>query len=294
MADERPGTALRRHIATGDVLIAPGAADALSARLIEQSGFRALYATGAGIANSLLGLPDIGLATMTELVDQIRRMAAATTIPIIADADTGFGNVVNTHRAVQEYERAGVAGIQLEDQLFPKRCGHFDGKELIPASEMIDKIRAACAARRDPDTVIIARTDAIAVEGLSSAIERGNAYAAAGADVVFIEAPRTIEDIRTLPGLINAPMLFNMTEGAKTPLISAADLGAMGYRVVIYPNSALRASMLAVRTVLEALHADGTTQGVIGQLETWERRQQLVDLDGYDALERRFTTSPDR
>lgn len=281
---------LRRRIASGDILIAPGAADAMSARLIEQTGFEALYATGAGIANSMLGLPDIGLATMTELVEQIRRMAAVTSIPIIADADTGFGNVVNVHRAVQEYERAGVAGIQLEDQVFPKRCGHFDGKEIVPTHEMQDKIRSACAARLNPDTVIIARTDAIAVEGLDAAIERGNAYAAAGADVVFIEAPRAVEDIARLPALINAPMLFNMTEGAKTPLISAPDLGAMGYRIVIYPNAALRAAMLAVRRVLEALHADGTTGGVIDQLETWEQRQALVDLAGYDALERRFTT----
>lgn len=283
---------LRSRLRQPEILIVPGAADALTARLIEQAGFGAVYATGAGISNSLLGVPDLGLATMTEIVDQTRRMTGAIGIPLIADADTGYGNPVNVARTIREMERAGVAGIQLEDQVAPKKCGHFSGKDVVPAGEMVRKIQAACFARENADTVIIARTDAIATGGLDEAIRRGRLYAEAGADVIFVEAPRTLDDIARVPKEIDAPLLFNMTEGALTPNVSAAELQAMGYRVVIFPNAALRVAMFAVRTMLDELRTSGTTAGVLDRMETWENRQRAVGLPDYQQLEQRFVEPP--
>lgn len=282
---------LRGRISAGTgILVVPGAYDALSARLIEQAGFEAIYATGAGISNAQLGLPDLGLATMTEIVEQVRRMAGATELPLICDADTGYGNPLNVRRAVRELEHAGAAAIQLEDQVSPKRCGHFAGKEVIPAEEMVQKLRAAVDARRTPETLLIARTDSIATDGFDEAVRRGRLYAAAGADVVFIEAPESVEQLRALPPLIDAPLLINMTEGGKTPLLPAAELDAMGYRIAIFPNAALRSAMKAVRETLETLLAAGTTSGILDRLETWEARQQAVGLPEYEQLEARYVT----
>jgi methylisocitrate lyase len=284
--------ALRRRLEQPEILVVPGAVDALNARLIEQAGFDAVYATGAGISNSLLGLPDLGLATMTEIVEQARRMTGAISIPLIADADTGYGNPLNVVRTVREMERAGVAGIQIEDQVSPKKCGHFSGKQVVPAGEMVQKIRAAVYARQNPDTLIVARTDAIATAGLDEAIRRGRSYAEAGADIVFVEAPRSLEEIARIPKEIDAPVLFNMTEGALTPMISAGELQDMGYRAVIFPNAALRVAMLAVRTMLAELHAAGTTAAALDRMETWANRQQAVGLPEYEQLEQRFVESP--
>lgn len=281
---------LRARLRTGGLLVVPGAYDALSARLIEQAGFEAVYATGAGISNALLGLPDLGLATMTEIVEQVRRMAAAIDLPLICDADTGYGNPLNVQRAVRELERAGASAIQLEDQVSPKRCGHFSGKEVIPAEEMVQKLRAAFEARSNPDTLLIARTDSIATDGFDEAVRRGRLYAEAGADILFIEAPETPAQLRDLPALFDAPLLVNMTEDGKTPLRSAAELESLGYRIVIFPNAALRSAMLAVRETLEALRAAGTTAGVLDRLESWEARQQAVGLLEYQQLEARFVT----
>jgi 2,3-dimethylmalate lyase len=284
--------ALRRRIEQNEILVVPGAADALTARLIEQAGFEAVYATGAGISNSMLGLPDLGLATMTEIVDQVRRMTAAIGIPLIADADTGYGNPVNTYRTIREFERAGIAGIQLEDQVSPKRCGHFSGKDVVATEEMVRKIHAARDARQNPDTLIIARTDSIATAGIDEAIARGRAFASAGADIVFVEAPRSVEELQRIPREIDAPLLVNMTEGGATPLLSAAELQAMGYRIAIFPNAALRVSMFAVRSMLGELRQAGTTARVLDQMMTWQDRQGAVGLPEFAELEDRYVRQP--
>ena len=287
-AASSPGGRLRRLLAGPGPLVLPGCSDALTARLAVRAGFEAVYATGAGIANALLGLPDVGLTTMTEMVDQVARIASAVDVPVVADIDTGFGNALNARRAVVEVERAGAAAVQIEDQVFPKRCGHFDGKEVVPLSEMLAKIRAAQDARRDPALVIIARTDALAVDGFEAAVERGRAFAGAGADLVFVEAPGTLEQLAALPGLIPAPLVANMVEGGRTPLASAAELGAMGYRVVLFANTALRAGALAVRDALAELRATGDSRGLADRLLSWEDRQDLVGLPEIEALEMRY------
>jgi len=283
---------LRRRLQQDDILVVPGAADAVTARLIEQAGFEAVYATGAGISNTLLGLPDLGLATMTEIVEQVRRMTAAINIPLIADADTGYGNPVNVYRTVREFERAGIAGIQLEDQVSPKRCGHFSGKDVIPAEEMIRKIHAACDARQNPETVIIARTDAIATSGFDDAIARGRAFAEAGVDIVFVEAPRSVEELQRIPKDIDAPLLVNMTEGGVTPLLSAPELQAMGYRIAIFPNADLRVSMFAVRSMLGELRQAGTTANMLDRMMSWQDRQSAVGLPEFGELEERYVRQP--
>lgn len=268
----------------------PGCADALTARIAADLGFEAVYATGAGISNAMLGLPDVGLATLTEVVEQVRRMCDAVDVPVVADMDTGHGNALNARRALRSLESAGVAAVQIEDQTFPKRCGHFDGKEVVPVDEMLAKLRAVLEARRDPATVIIARTDALAVEGVEAAVERANAYADAGADLLFIEAPPTVELLATLPGRVRAPLLANMVEGGLTPLLDADELGAMGYRVVLFANTALRAAMLAVQSTLRRLRMDGGSARMIDWLIGWEERQRLVGKPEVDGLEKRYAT----
>lgn len=268
----------------------PGCADALTARIAADLGFEAVYATGAGISNAMLGLPDVGLATLTEVVEQVRRMCDAVDVPVVADMDTGHGNALNARRALRFLESAGVAAVQIEDQTFPKRCGHFDGKEVVPVDEMLAKLRAVLEARRDPATVIIARTDALAVEGVEAAVERANAYADAGADLLFIEAPPTVELLATLPGRVRAPLLANMVEGGLTPLLDADELGAMGYRVVLFANTALRAAMLAVQSTLRRLRMDGGSARMIDWLIGWEERQRLVGKPEVDGLEKRYAT----
>jgi methylisocitrate lyase len=279
---------LRARLAQSRILVVPGAFDALTARTIEQAGFEAVYATGAGFANAALAVPDLGLTSMSEVVEHTRRLVDAVDIPVIVDADTGYGNALNVLRTVRELERAGAAAIQIEDQVSPKRCGHFEGKEIVSVGEMVSKIAAAIHARGDPDLVIIARTDALAIEGLDETIARARAYAQAGADVIFVEAPRTMDELRVLPGSIAAPLLANMVEGGKTPLLGADELEALGYRVVIFANTALRVAVKAVQDALRELRATGSTRALIERMVGWEERQELVGLPAYQALERRF------
>jgi 2-methylisocitrate lyase-like PEP mutase family enzyme len=267
-------------------MVVPGAADALTARIIEQAGFEAVYATGAGFANASLGVPDIGLPTMSEVVQHAQRMADALTVPLIVDADTGYGNAINVLRTVRDLERAGVAAIQIEDQVSPKRCGHFEGKDVVPVGEMASKLSAAVYARRE--ALIIARTDARAVEGLASAIDRGRAYRQAGADVIFVEAPQTVDELREVAQAIDAPLLANMVEGGKTPLLSAAELEQLGFGIALFANTALRVSVRAVTEAMHSLRREGSSQGLLDQMVSWDERQRLVGLSDYQALERRF------
>ena len=286
--DATPGERLRALLARPEPLVLPGCSDALTARLAVGAGFEAVYATGAGIANTMLGVPDVGLTTMTELVDQVARIAAAVDVPVVADIDTGFGNAINARRAIVEFERAGVAAIQIEDQVFPKRCGHFSGTEIIPLAEMVAKLHAVLDARRDPALVVIARTDALAVDGFEAAIERGRAFAEAGADIVFIEAPVELDQLAAMPGRVGAPLVANVVEGGRTPLLGANELGAMGYRIVIFANTAMRVGARAIHDALAELRATGDSRALQDRMLSWEDRQALVGLPEIEALEARY------
>ncbi len=287
-------TRLRALLAQPQILIAPGAADALTARLIQEAGFAAVYATGAGIANTQFALPDIGLVSSTEMLQQIQRIVNAAPVPVLADADTGYGNPLNVMRTVREYEHAGVAGIQLEDQVSPKKCGHFDGKEVIPAEEMAQKLRAAVAARQDPDLVLVARTDALAIHGFEQALARARLYAENGADVIFLEALRTRDQIERAPREVPCPLLFNLTEGAKSPLLTADELQDLGYRIVIYPNTAMRVAIHAVQHALATLHAERSSQALVPHMVNWDERQRIVRLPEYQQLDQQFGRAPAR
>ncbi len=277
-----------------ELTIIPGAPSALFAKLIEESGFKAVYATGAGISNMQLGWADVGLISMYEVLETVRRIVDATNLPVIADIDTGFGNPINVYRTVREFEKAGVAAIQLEDQTFPKKCGHFSGKDVISKEEMVSKIKAAKDALINDDFSIIARTDAIAVHGLGDAIDRGNAYLEAGADILFIEAPLSIEQIGEIPKHFqNTPLIANMVEGGKTPLISREDLEKMGYQIALYANAPMRAAIKAVENVLAHLHEVGTTKDILNDLITMERRNQLTKLPFIKELEKKYKVRDD-
>ncbi len=280
-----PGARLRQRLHRGQILIAPGASDAITARVIEEAGGEVVYFTGAGFANSQFGVPDLGLVTMSETVSQVQRVTDAVSIPVVADADTGYGGVHNVMRTVRALERAGVAAIQIEDQSVPKRCGHFDRKEVVTTAEMIARIHAACEARRDPSLVIIARTDAREVEGLTSALDRARAYAQAGADVLFVEAPRSLDEVRAIPTSVPVPTILNLVEGGHTPLVVASELEKMGYRMVIYANTALRVAAKAVQDAMQQLLLAGTSEGLEDRMLTWDERQTLVRLAQYEALE---------
>jgi 2-methylisocitrate lyase-like PEP mutase family enzyme len=273
--------------------MAPGAYDALSARLIEQAGFDVVYMTGFGTTASLIGRPDVGLLSGAEMVDNARRIVSAVDVPVIADADTGYGNAINVVRTVQLYEQAGVAGIQLEDQVMPKKCGHMSGKALIGADEMVGKLRAAVAARTDPDLVLIARTDAVAVEGLDAAIERARAFAEAGADVLFVEAPTSEDDIarvaEELAGV--APLVFNWAEGGRTPPLSLERIAELGFSLVIYPIGTLLAATAGIRSLLATLRTEGTPVSALDAVPTFEQFTDLIGLPEIQTLEQRFTGS---
>jgi carboxyvinyl-carboxyphosphonate phosphorylmutase len=272
-------------------LLAPGAYDALSARLIEAAGFPVVYMTGFGTAAGRLGRPDVGLLGMSEMVDNARRIVEAVEVPVIADADTGYGNPINVVRTVHEYERAGVAAIHIEDQLAPKKCGHMEGKQLIPCEEMVQKIRAAVAARRSPEFLLIARTDARAVEGLDAALDRARRYREAGADVLFVEAPQTGDEIRAVADAFpDVPLLFNWAEGGKTPPIGYQELRALGYRIVIFPISALLAATRAMQAVLARIRADGTPADVLADLPRFGEFLDFIGLPEIQALEQRFSS----
>ncbi|MGN6571493.1 MAG: isocitrate lyase/PEP mutase family protein [Pseudolabrys sp.] len=285
---ESPSRRLRGLIARRQAVLLPGAANALAARVIEDLGFEAVYVTGAGVTNTYLGMPDIGLITVTEIADHVAAMRDAVALPLIVDADTGFGNAINVGRSIRTLERAGASAIQLEDQDFPKRCGHFSGKSVIPKAEMVQKIRAAADARIDADMVIVARTDAIAVNGFEDAIDRANAYIEAGADMTFVEAPRTPEQIAAIPKL-KVPQLINIVAGGLTPMLPRADLERMGYSLVLYANAALQAAVAGMQTVLGHLKAEGSLDGVADKLAEFSERQRLVNKPHFDALEKKYT-----
>ncbi len=282
-----PRQALRQVLTTGPVVLAPGAFDALSAKIVESAGFSAVYATGGGISRSA-GYPDVGLLTLTEMVDRLRSIVEAVTIPVIGDADTGYGNAINVWRTIRAFEAAGVAALHLEDQVTPKRCGHYDGKEVVTCEEMVQKLRAALDARRDPDLLIIARTDARAPLGLEEAIRRANAYAATGADVVFVEAPQSQEELAEIARRISAPLLVNMFEGGKTPRLPLADLEAMGYRIVIIPSDLQRAGIRAMQEVAAIIRRDGDSHAVAHRLASFQDREDLVGQARIRALEVRY------
>jgi 2-methylisocitrate lyase-like PEP mutase family enzyme len=286
--DETLNRTMRREVVAGAGLLMAGAGNALAARCIEAAGFRSMLVSGAAIANSYLGMPDIGLVSVTELAAHVAAIREAVNIPILADADTGFGNAINVRRTVRLLERAGANAIMLEDQTFPKRCGHFDGKDVIPAAEMVAKLKAAVDAREDPDLMILARTDARAVEGFEAALDRARAYQAAGADFLFIEAPLTKEELLAIPRAVPGIHLCNMVIGGKTPLLPQAELAAAGYAVICYANAALQASMLAMQQVLGHLHARGSIEGVEDKLMMFAERQKLVDAERFKALEQRY------
>ena len=268
---------LRQAIQAPEILIAPGGYDALSAALIEKAAFHSMYLSGASIAYTRFGRPDIGLVSMTEVADTISVIRERTELPMIVDADTGFGNAINVQRTVKLFERVGASAIQLEDQQMPKRCGHLKGKSLVDGQDMVGKIKAAVDARNNPDTMIIARTDAIAVEGFDRALERANDYYEAGADILFIEAPENITQMQTINKIFNnkVPLLANMVEGGTTPIASAQDLQAMGYSLVIFPGAMVRAYTFMAQEFLTSLKTNGNTDNY---------RERMHDLTSLNAL----------
>jgi methylisocitrate lyase len=278
MQKQTKSARFRKLIAKGCVMM-PGVPNAAVARQVERAGFEALYISGAGMANSTAGVPDIGLLTLTEVARLAGYIANAVNIPAIVDADTGFGGAENVVRTIRELESAGLAGCHIEDQEFPKRCGHLAGKSIVDVEEMVGKIKAAVASRRDPDFFIMARTDARAIEDLKGAVKRAQAYVEAGADAIFPEALQSAGEFKTFAGEIKAPLLANMTEFGKSPLLSFKELSDLGYRMVIYPMSAFRVSMKASEAFLRDLKKQGTQSGWIDKMQT---RQELYELLDYD------------
>lgn len=274
----------------GPALVLPGVTNALGAAVAADLGFEAVYLTGAGLTNTELALPDLGFITLDEIATQVGRIRDAVDVALVVDADTGFGNALNVARCVKVLERSGANAIQIEDQAYPKRCGHFSGKSVVPLEEMAAKVRAAVDARRSDDFLVIARTDALAVTGMDDVRRRVQAFAEAGADVIFVEALSTREEIEDLPAHVPLPLMINMVEGGRTPLLETAELEALGYRVVLYANSAMRAALRATQRVLGALRTTGSTTSVADEIISWEERQRLVGKDTTDELERRYTT----
>jgi 2,3-dimethylmalate lyase len=282
---------LRELLSSGRPVLAPGVYDALGARLVEEAGFSAVYMTGFGTAASRLGRPDVGLLTMTEMVDNARAIARAVQLPLIADADTGYGNAINVVRTVQEFEQAGVAAIHLEDQVAPKRCGHLDGKQIVPMGEMLSKIRAAVAARTAPELVLVARTDAAAVEGIDGAIDRARRYRDAGADVLFVEAATSEPDIeRVASKLADVPLLFNWVEGGRTPPIPYDRLRELGFAIVIFPLTTLLTATTSMRRALGRIKDVGTPTELLEELPGFDAFTAFIGLGEIHELERRFTT----
>jgi 2-methylisocitrate lyase-like PEP mutase family enzyme len=282
---------LKEIVARRAAVQAPGTANALFARVIEDLGFEVVYVTGAGIANMHLGAPDIGLTTLTEIANTVAAIADSVSLPLIVDADTGFGNAVNMTRAVRVLERSGAAGLQIEDQVFPKKCGHFSGKDVVPLEEMVHKVKAAVDARHDQDLQIIARTDARAVEGLDRAITRAHAFIEAGADIAFVEAPLDLAELGRIAREIEAPQVVNIVFGGKTPDPGRAELAKMGFSLVLYANAALQAAVKAANEVLGALRRDGSLDRVADRLASFEERQRVVKKPDWDALEQRFRSA---
>lgn len=271
-------------------LVLPGAPNALTARIVEESGFEAVYLSGAGVANTFLGAPDIGLLGYREMLTHIEAVRDAVAIPLVVDGDTGYGNAVTVHHTVRGFEAAGANGIQLEDQKFPKKCGHFANKGTISADEMVAKIHAAVDARRDDGFIIIGRTDALATEGLDAACERAQRYLDAGADVAFVEAPRRRDAYLGIPRRLSGPAVANVVEGGMTPVLPFGELADAGYRVILYANTAMRAAISAMQFALGSLRARGDSLGVSHAIASWSERQRLVRKDAFDALSDAYAT----
>jgi 2-methylisocitrate lyase-like PEP mutase family enzyme len=285
----RATTKLRQLLASGRTLVAPGVFDGLSARLTEQAGFAAVYASGGAVARSA-GVPDLGLLSLSEIVARLEMIVDAVEIPVIADADTGYGNALNVQRAVRAFERAGVAALHLEDQTFPKKCGHYDDKGLVPTAEMAQKLKAARDALSDQDFIVIARTDAIAVEGFAAALDRAAAYSEAGADVIFVEAPTTEEEIAAVARRFPGWKLINMFQGGKTPLLPVARLEQLGYNIVIIPSDLQRAAIRAMQRALAAIARDGSTAAMTADMASFKEREAVVDTAGYIARDQRYAS----
>jgi 2-methylisocitrate lyase-like PEP mutase family enzyme len=283
-----PGARLRARLAQRNGMLVPGAANALAARVIEDQGFEAVYVTGAGVTNMLMGLPDLAFVGPAELAQQTAFIRDAVGLPIIVDADTGSGNALNVRQTVRRLARPGADAIQLEDQVTPKRCGHFTGKEVVPAAEMIGKIKAAADARPGDDLLIIARSDARAVEGFDAAIERAGRYIEAGADVTFVEAPESLDELRRIPALLAAPQLVNMVVGGRTPIVDRAELAAMGFSLVLYANAALQGELLGMQRALATLQTQGRLDEAPDLVASFAERQRRVGKAELDALDRRY------
>ena len=286
-----PRKKLKELLARKRLLVAPGAFDGLSARLVEEAGFEAVYLSGGAVARSM-GVPDIGLLTMSEVLERAAQVVSAVTVPVIADADTGYGNALNLVRAVREFERIGVAAIHIEDQVTPKRCGHLEGKEVISLEEMEKKLEATFASRTDPEFAIIGRTDARAVHGLKDAIRRARSFARLGVDAVFVEAPESEAEMETIARSIpEVPLLVNMFKGGKTPFLPAARLEAMGFRIAIFPSETQRAAIYAMREALALLKREGSTEAMDDRLATFQERDRIVGLKNWQQLEQKYLKS---
>lgn len=289
MPNETRHRRLRRLIAEGTIQI-PGAFNALVARAIEKAGFPAIYISGAGLSNAVFGLPDVGLFTLTEAVEHAARIVRATTLPVIVDGDTGFGDAINAARTITEMEAAGVSAVHLEDQVLPKKCGHLDGKELIAPEAMAQKIKAAVAARTDPDFMIIARTDARGVTSFEDAVDRAKRYLDAGADAIFPEAMKSRDELAAFARKVDAPLLANMTEFGKTPLLNIKELSEIGYRMVIYPQTALRVAFSPISQMLADLRTDGDQTKWVDKMQTRAELYELLDYDGLSRIDTAATT----
>lgn len=286
----RKTTKFKQLVLDQNILVLPGVHDALSAKLAENAGFDALTMGGYGISASVLGQPDVGFLTLTEMLYSLKRICDATSLPLLADADTGYGNAANVRRVVREYEDAGAAALFLEDQEWPKRCGHMEGKRVISMEEHVMKIRAAVEARRDPDFIIMARTDARSVHGIDDAIRRAKAYGDAGADLLFVEAPQTVEELAEIRRRIDKPLLANMVEHGKTPLLSAAELQKLGYNVVVFPVCSVYTMAAALQSLWQELRETGTTKRFVesGQMLSFTDFNQLIGLPAYREIEKKY------
>ena len=284
----KKSTVLRNLLKNEGLLVAPGASTALLGKMVEIMGFKVVYATGAGIANMQFGVPDLGLATMTEILETAKRINDATSLPVIADIDNGYGNALNVYRTVKEFSAVGIAALQMEDQQLPKRCGHFNGKAIISKEEMVSKIKAAKDALQDPDVMLIARTDAIAVNGLEDALDRGAAYAEAGADILFIEAPTSVEQMRTITSQIRTYHIANMVEGGKTPILPNSQLEEIGFKIAIYANAPLKAAIKGAKDLLEHLRVHGSTADCEHLMITMKERNEITDFAAMDALDKKY------
>jgi 2-methylisocitrate lyase-like PEP mutase family enzyme len=290
----KPTTRLRQLLKDKDLLMAPGVSDGVAARLAAKKGFDAIYMTGAGTCAVRLGQPDTGVITLTEMADHAQNMAGASGLPVISDADDGFGGVINVMRAVKRYEQAGVAALHIEDQQLPKRCGHLSGKAIVPVEEMQSKIRAALAARSDPDFLIIARTDALAVEGFEAALTRAKAYEDAGADAIFVESPVNMEQLQRIPKALSRPALFNMASSGKTPFLHRDEIAQLGFKIAIYPIFTLLAAMKAMSDMLDVLKTQGTVKNVVGEIASFRELFSLMGLEEVQALEKQFGVAAER